>query len=78
LLEAAERRFDLGISGKLAALGLSEALQDGGQVSSDDLFRLALVSAQREHGERDFILTVRRETPHRFKSFSRSFVIFVQ
>jgi hypothetical protein len=73
LLEATERGLDLGIGCELAALGLRKPLQHGRKMRGIDLLRLSHMAAKGQHGERDFILTVRRQTSHGFQGFFEQF-----
>src|SRR5947209_8015243 len=66
-LVAAESCFNLGIGCERAALGLSEALEHIGKVRRVDLLRLIL-ARQVEHGERNFVLVLRRQVAHGFES----------
>jgi hypothetical protein len=72
-LEATERGFDLGIGCELAALSLRQPFQHRGKVRGINLLWLSLMAAKGQHGERDFILTVRRQSPHGFQGFFQQF-----
>jgi hypothetical protein len=65
----AERRFDLGIGRELAALGFGETFENAGQVGRVYLLELTPVTRQRQHGARNFILTVRGQLAYSFESF---------
>jgi hypothetical protein len=69
MLKATERCFDLGIGCELAALSLRKTFQDGGKMCGINLLWLSLMAAESQHGERDFILAVRRQAPHGFQGF---------
>ena len=58
---------------ELAAPGLRKPFQHGGKVRGIDLLWLALMVAEGQHGERDFILAVRRQAPHGFQGFFKQF-----
>ena len=73
MLEATERGFDLGIGCELAAPGLRKPFQHGGKMRGIDLLWLSLMAAEGQHGERDFILAVRRQSPHGFQGFFEQF-----
>jgi hypothetical protein len=66
LIEAAKRGFDFFIGSELAAVCLSKALEDSGQMSGIDGLRLSLVSGQAQHGPCNFVLAAGRQTPHGF------------
>src|SRR6266702_8165956 len=68
-----ERGFDLGIGRELAALGLRKPFQHGGKMRRIDLLWLSLMAAEGQHGERNFILAVRRQAPHGFQGFFEQF-----
>ena len=73
MLKATERGFDLGIGCELAALGLRKPFQHGGKMRGINLLWLSLMAAESQHGERDFILAVRRQAPHGFQGFFEQF-----
>src|SRR5260370_15878993 len=66
-MEAGKRRLDLGIAGKFPTLGLSEPFEDRSQVSRSYRLGRTLACRQMQHGARDFVLRLRRQSPHCFK-----------
>jgi hypothetical protein len=53
----------------LASFGLRDTLQHSRKMRRINLLWLSLPTAQGQHGERDLILIVGRQPPHRFKGF---------
>ena len=75
MLKATECGFDLGIGCELAELGLRKPFQHGGKMRGINLLWLPLMAAESQHGERDFILAVRRQARAISRAFSSSFVM---
>jgi hypothetical protein len=67
MIEAAKRRFNLGLTGKFAALSLAQPFEDRGQMGRIDLLGLALACSQMDHGLRYFVLGFGRQQPYRLK-----------
>jgi hypothetical protein len=69
LLEATERCLHVGVGCEVTALGLGETFQHSREVGRVNFFGLSLVAAEAKHRERNLVLTVGRQPPHRFKGF---------